>query len=112
MGATEGAHAYVEKMSLEKLAELITLKLLIAKPDDPIAHLKGELENMIKRTGNMDAHISVTSELQRLYLTTRVLPCDWMEKEAKAIIGFLAEAVERGVTVETADTTVSITKNL
>ena len=40
LDGTEGAQAYAEKMSLEKFAELIKLKLVIAKPEDPILHVK------------------------------------------------------------------------
>ena len=93
LGGTEDAKASAEIISREKLAELIKLKLVIAKPDNPLAHLQSVLEDMNKRKRNMDCTDFVTSELQRL----SVLPCDWMEeKEAKAIMGFFAMAMERG----------------
>ena len=93
LDGTEGAQAYAEKMSLEKFAELIKLKLVIAKPEDPILHVKHELEDMNERKRDMNAVDFVTSELQRL----SVLPCDWMEeKEGKAIVRYFAEAVEKG----------------
>ena len=94
---TEGAQAYADKMSLEKFAELIKLKLVIAKPEDPILHVKHELEDMNERKRDMNAVDFVTSELQRL----SVLPCDWMEeKEGKAIVRYLADAVGKGIPAE------------